>query len=118
MDFIKCLWDSDHVAHVILVVKDYPEEGVSLDHLKPLIYDIRQKSTAMIITADLTGALLLNIDHIKRIVKIVKEVVEYTREDNLLRQIQFVNAGFIFKTLYTPLSFAIPKYFRDMTVFL
>ena len=54
----------------------------------------------------------------KLIVKIIKEVVDYTKEDNLLKQIQFVNAGFIFKTLYKPVSFAIPKCFRDIVVFL
>jgi hypothetical protein len=44
--------------------------------------------------------------------------VEYTRDDNLLRQIQFVNTGFVFRMLYQPVSLAIPKYFRDMVVFL
>jgi hypothetical protein len=118
MDFMKCMWDSDQVAHVTLVVRDYPEEGVTLDELKPMIQEIREKSTAMIIKADLAGAGIVSIDRFRLIVKIVKEVVEYTRDDNLLRQIQFVNTGFIFRTLYGPISLAIPKYFRDIVVFL
>lgn len=118
MDFMKCTWDSDQVAHVTLVVKDYPEEGVTLDELKPMIQEIREKSTGMIIKADLAGAGVVSIDRFRLIVRIVKEVVDYTRDDNLLRQIQFVNTGFIFRTLYGPISLAIPKYFRDMVVFL
>lgn len=118
MDFMKCVWDSDKVAHVTLVVRDYPEEGVTLEELKPMIQEIREKSTGMIIKADLAGAGIVSIDRFRLIVKIVREVVEYTRDDNILRQIQFVNTGFIFRTLYGPISLAIPKYFRDIVVFL
>ena len=118
MDFMKCIWDSDRVAHVTLVVRDYPEEGVTLDDIKPLIQEIREKSSGMIIKADLAGAGIVSIDRFRLIVKIVKDVVEYTRDDNLLRQIQFVNTGFIFRTLYGPISLAIPRCFRDIVVFL
>jgi len=52
------------------------------------------------------------------IVKIVGEVVEYTRDDNLLRRIEFAGTGFVFRMFYHPISLAIPKYFRDMVVFL
>ncbi len=117
MDFMKCEW-KEAEAHVTLVVKNYPEEGVTLEELKPVIQDIRNNATGMIITADLAGSGIVNIDRFRLIVKIVKEVVDYTREDNLLRQIQFVNTGFMFRTLYRPISLAIPKYFRDMVVFL
>jgi len=117
MDFMKCEW-KEAEAHVTLVVKDYPEEGVTLDELKPMIQDIRENATGMIIKADLTGAGIVNIDRFRLIVKIVREVVDYMRDDNLLRQIQFVNTGFVFRMLYQPVSLAIPKYFRDMVVFL
>jgi hypothetical protein len=83
-----------------------------------MIHEIREKSTAMIIKADLIGASIINIDRFKLILKIVREVVDYTREDNLLEQIQFVNTGLIFRTLYSTVSFAVPKYFRDIVVFL
>jgi len=118
MDFMKCIWDSDDVAHVTLIVRDYPDNGVTLDELKPMIEEIREKSTGMIIKADLSGAPLVNIDRFRLIVKIVREVVDYTRDDDLLRQIQFVNTGFVFRALYGPISYAIPKYFRDLVVFL
>jgi hypothetical protein len=117
MDFMKCEWEGAE-AHVTLVVKDYPEDGVSLEALKPIIQDIRENATDMIICADLAGAGIVNIDRFRMIVGIVKEVVDYTREDNLLRRIEFLNTGFVFRTLYKPISFAIPKYFRDMVVFL
>ena len=118
MDFMKCSWDNDDVAHVTLFVKDYPEEGATLEDLKPMIQDIRDNAKEMIIRADLVGSGIVNIDRFRMIVSIVREVVDYTRDDNLLRQIQFVNTGFIFRALYGPISLAIPKYFRDMVVFL
>lgn len=105
-------------AHVTLVVKDYPEHGVTLEALKPIIQEIRENASDMIICADLAGAGIVNIDRFRMIVGIVREVVEYTREDNLLKRIEFVNTGFVFRTLYRPISMAIPKYFRDMVVFL
>ena len=114
---MKCEWKESE-AHVTLVVRDYPEEGVSLDALKPLIHDIRENATDMIIKADLVDTGIVNIDRFRMIVGIVREVVDYTREDNLLRRIEFLNTGFIFRALYGPISLAIPKYFRDMVVFL
>jgi len=117
MDFMKCEWKYTE-AHVTLVVKDYPEEGVTLEELKPIIQDIRDNAKDMIIKADLAGAGIVNIDRFRMIVGIVREVVEYTREDNLLRRIEFLNTGIVFRMLYQPISLAIPKYFRDMVVFL
>jgi hypothetical protein len=72
----------------------------------------------MIITADLSGANLVNLDRFKMIMSLVQAVVEYTKDDNILRKIQIKGAGFIFRTLYRPISFAIPKFFRDIIVFL
>ena len=117
MDFMKYTLNGTE-AHVTLVVKDYPEQGVTLEALKPIIQEIRENASDMIICADLEGAGIVNIDRFRMIVGIVREVVEYTREDNLLKRIEFVNTGFVFRTLYRPISMAIPKYFRDMVVFL
>ena len=117
MDFMKYTLNGTE-ARVKLMIKDYPEEGVSLEALKPIIQEIRENSTDMIICADLARAGILNIDRFRMIVGIIREVVEYTRDDNLLRRIEFVNTGFVFRTLYKPISFAIPKYFRDIVVFL
>ena len=114
---MKCEW-TEAEAHVTLVVKDYPQEGVMLEDIKPMIQDIRDNATDMIIKADLAGTGIVNIERFRMIVSIVREVVDYTREDNLLRRIEFINTGFIFRALYGPISLAIPKYFRDMVVFL
>ena len=113
---MKCEWSE--ACLVTIMVKDYPDQGITLEDLKPLIHEIRSKAKDMIITADLSGAGLVSIDRFKMIVSICQEVVEYTKEDNILRKIQIKGTGFIFRTLYRPISFAIPKFFRDIIVFL
>lgn len=113
---MKCEWSE--ACLVTIMVKDYPDQGITLEDLKPLIHEIRSKAKDMIITADISGANLVNLDRFKMIVSICQEVVEYTKEDNILRKIQIKGAGFIFRTLYRPISFAIPKFFRDIVVFL
>lgn len=118
LSFLHVDWAETGTAYVTLTVKDYPQAGVTLEELVPVIQTIRSKSLDMIIRADLTGAGIVSIDRFKSIVKIVSEVVEYTKEDNLLRQIQFVGTGLVFRMLYGPISLAIPKYFRDMVVFI
>jgi len=116
--FMHVDWIEDGTAYVTLSVRDYPLEGVTLDKLVPMIEMIRTESKDMIIRADLEGTGIISIDRFKSIVKIVSEVVEYTKDDNLLRQIQFIGTGAVFRFLYRPFSLAIPKYFRDMVVFL
>jgi len=118
LSFLHVDWAETGTAYVTLTVKDYPQEGVMLEELVPVIQTIRAKSLDMIIRADLTGAGIVSIDRFKSIVKIVSEVVDYTKDDNLLRQIQFAGTGLVFRMLYGPISLAIPKYFRDMVVFL
>jgi len=115
---MTCTWEETRVARVNIPVKDYPDEGLSLEDIKPLIENIRLNATDMIIRADLTGMGLIGIERFKQIMVLVQEVIEYTKEDNLLRKIEIIGAGFIFRTLYKPISLALPKYFRDMIVFL
>ena len=117
LPFIKCSWNASE-ALVTLLVKDYPEEGVTLEDIVPTIDYIRAKASSMIIRADLNGANLLDIDRFKSIVKVVSDVVEYTKDDNLLTRVEFMGAGVVFRMLYGPISLLIPKYFRDMVVFL
>jgi hypothetical protein len=116
MDFMKYEWSE--ACLVTISVKDYPEQGVTLEEVKPIIHDIRSKAKDMIITADLTGAGIVSIDRFKMIMTLVQAVVDYTKDDNILRKIQIKGAGFIFRTLYRPISIAIPKFFRDIIVFL
>ena len=116
MDFMKCEWSESCL--VTLKVRDYPEEGVALDDLKPIIHEIRSKAKDMIIRADLSGVGLIGIERFKMIVGLCREVIEYTKEDNILRKIEIQGTGFIFRTLYGPVSLGIPKYFRDMIQFI
>lgn len=116
MDFMKCEWSESCLVKIS--VKDYPEKGVTLEDLKPIIDEIRSKAKDMIIRADLAGVGLLGIERFKMIVSICQEVIDYTKDDNILRKIEIQGAGFIFKTLYKPISLAIPKFFRDIIVFL
>jgi hypothetical protein len=118
MEFLTIDWIENGTAYVTLSVRDYPQTGATLEELVPTIQYIRKEAKSMIIRADLEGTGIINIDRFKSIVKIVSEVVEYTKEDNLLRQIQFIGTGFFFRMLYKPFSLAIPKYFRDRVVFL
>ena len=118
MDFMKCEWEEVRVARVLIFVKDFPDEGILLEDVKPLIHSIREKATDMIIRADLSGVGLVGIERFKQIMALVQEVVEYTKEDNLLRKIEIQGTGFIFRTLYGPVSLGIPKYFRDMIQFI
>ena len=117
MDFLTIDWIEDGTAYVTLTVRNYPLEGATLEELVPTIEHIRKEASSMIIRADLEGAGIINIDRFKSIINIVSDVVEYTKHDNLLRQIQFVGTGFFFRMLYKPFSLAIPKYFREMVVF-
>jgi hypothetical protein len=118
LSFLTIDWIENGTAYVTLSVRDYPQTGAMLEELVPTIEYIRREATSMIICADLEGAGIISIDRFKSIVNIVSEVVEYTKDDNLLQQIQFIGTGFFFRMLYKPFSLAIPKYFRDMVVFL
>ena len=83
-----------------------------------MIQEIRKKADSMTIKVDLHGAGLVGGARIRAIIKLCVDVTEYTREDDILRQIHVTGAGFLFRMIYAPISVAIPKYFRDMIVFL
>lgn len=114
---MKREWEEESLT-VTLVVKEYPVEGVEFEDLKPIIHEIRENAKDMVIKVDLRGANLISVDRIRSIIKLCVDVTEYTRQDNILRKIQVLGAGFIFRVVYAPISVAIPKYFRDIIVFL
>jgi hypothetical protein len=117
MDFMKREWEDESLT-VTLVVKEYPVEGVAFETLKPIIHEIRENAKDMVIKVDLRDANLISVDRIRAIIKLCVDVTEYTRQDNILRQIQVLGAGIIFRVVYAPISVAIPKYFRDIIVFI
>jgi hypothetical protein len=71
-----------------------------------------------LLRADLSGVGLVGIERFKMIVGVCQDVIEYTKDDNILRKIEIQGTGFIFRTLYGPISLAIPKYFREIIVFI
>ena len=112
MDFMTLIWDAEDVAYVIIRVRDFPEEGLTLESLKSIIQEIRENSTGMIITADLKNVGILSIDRFRSIARLVGEVLEYTKDDKLLRKLEIENAGFIFRMICRTLPL------RDLIVFL
>lgn len=115
---MKCDWSDEQQCVVTIRVKDYPEQGVTLEDLKPLIHEIRTEAKDMIIHADLEGTGLLGINKLKMIASICHEVIEYTKHDTLLKRLEIRGAGPVFATLYVPIHIVLPKAFRDNIVLL
>jgi hypothetical protein len=105
-------WDSENVAYVVISVKDFPAEGVTLESLKPTIQEIREKASGMLITADLKNVGIMGFERLVSIGRLVGEVLEYTKDDKLLRKIEVKNAGFIFRMVCRTLKI------RDLLTFL
>ena len=118
MDFMTCEWEEARVAKVNIDVKRFPDPAATLDDLKPIVENIRAQATDMTITADFSGMGLVGIKRCASIIHLVQEVIEYTKEDNLLRKIYLKGTGFIFRTVYASIQMTIPKYFRDMVQFI
>ena len=78
---------------------------------------MRIKSRSMIITVDLTGANPF-CHEVRQITKLILDVFNYTKNDNLLKEIQFKNAGFLVRSFYRPISMMLPWYVRDIIVFI
>jgi hypothetical protein len=112
MDFMEYFWDELDVVYVIIRVRDFPDEGITLESLKSIIQEIREKSTGMVITADLKNVGLLHLERFRSIARLVSEVLEYTADDKLLKKLEIENAGFIFRMACRALPI------RDLIVFL
>ena len=108
--------DEDGMAHVRFTVKDY--RPVTLFDFLDLIKTIRENSSGLVIHFDLEGAGPNLMDHFVSLTKLVTDVVEYTKHDGLLRKVEIIKAGFIFRLLYKPISLLLPKEIRDLIVFL
>jgi hypothetical protein len=71
----------------------------------------------MIIRVDLSGANPF-CHEVRQITKLILDVFEYTKNDALLEQIQFVGAGVLVRSFYRPISMMLPSYVRDIIVFI
>lgn len=115
MDFMS--WNFiDNEAYVCINVVDYTPTPI--EKIETIIERIRTQATDLYLKFDLSGKGVVSIDEFKSISKLIQDVIEYTKNDNILRRISIVGAGFFFKLLYKPVSLAIPKEIRDMIVFL
>ena len=108
-------WEGDLCAHVTLKVKDYVP--TTIEDLEDVIHNLRIQSRSMIIVVDLTGANPF-CHEVRQITKLILEVFEETKNDQLLQQIQFKNAGFLVRSFYRPISMMLPSYVREIIVFL
>jgi hypothetical protein len=113
-EFMNWTWDENLCIHVhILVATYFP---TTLEDLHDIIQEMRIKSRSMIITVDLKGANPF-CHEVRQITKLILDVFEYTKNDNLLKQIKFVNAGRLVRTFYKPISMLLPSYVRDLITF-
>jgi hypothetical protein len=114
-DFMYWTWEGDLCAHVTLKVKDY--KPTTIDDLDDVIQELRIQSRSMIIVVDLSGANPF-CHEVRQITKLILDVFELTKNDALLQQIQFKNAGFLVRSFYRPISMMLPVYVRELIVFI
>lgn len=112
--FMHWKWEGDLCAHVTLKVKDYVP--TTIEELEDIIQELRIQSRSMIIIVDLSGANPF-CHEVRQITRLILDVFEYTKDDNLLTQIQFKNAGFLTRSFYHPISMMLPSYVREIIVF-
>ena len=113
--FMTWTWDEELRIFVTITVKDYVP--TTLEDMYDIIQEMRIKSRSMIITVDLTGANPF-CHEVRQITKLILDVFNYTKNDNLLKEIQFKNAGFLVRSFYRPISMMLPWYVRDIIVFI
>lgn len=107
----------DETAHVYFTVRDYTPT-MSLDDFSEIIEQIRTRSKHLEIHFDMEGAGPNMMEHFGSMSKLVTEVIDYTKNDGLLRRVEITHTGFIFKLLYRPVSILLPKEIRDLIVIL
>ena len=86
-------------------------KDVTVDDLKRLSDEIRIKATDVVITFNMSG---VGPRLFASLLKMVQEMIEYTKHDGLLRRVEVLKAHFVFKFLFR----IVPKEIRDMTVFI
>ena len=114
-EYMSWTWDENLRAHVTIVVKNY--FTTTIEDLEDIIQDLRIKSRSMDITVDLSGASPW-CHEVRQITHLILDVFEHTKNDNLLDQIYFKNAGFLVRSFYRPISLILPSYVRDIIEFI
>lgn len=116
MDFMTWTITDDIQAFVSINVSKYT--STTLEELKITIESIRQQANDLYILFDLSDTGFIGIEEFKSISKLVLDVIDYTKNDEILRRISIKGAGFFFKLLYKPISIAIPKEIRELIIFI
>jgi hypothetical protein len=114
-DFMNWTWDEELCITVTIKVKDYVP--TTIEDLEDVIQDMRIQSRSMVIVVDLQGANPF-CHEVRQITKLILDVFEYTKNDDLLKEIQFKNAGILVRSFYRPISMMLPSYVRDIIVFI
>lgn len=109
-------WEPDNKAIVEIIVYQY--KHATLEELKETIDEIRSSAESMTIIFDLKSVDVPGSEKFKEISKLIMDVLEYTKEDNLLHKISIKNSGFLFRFFYRPFSLAIPREIRKAIVFI
>jgi|688.fasta_scaffold544096_3 hypothetical protein len=118
MDFINWSWDENLHVTVTLSVKQYiKHQPVDVANLDDIIQDLRIKARSMVIVVDLVGANIFHLD-IRNLTRLLVDVYHVTKDDQLLRAIQFKGAHFLFRKLFYPFSLVIPRHVRDLIQFI
>lgn len=113
--YMSWTWDEQLQATVTLVVKNY--FPTTIDDLYDIIQELRIKSRSMIIVVDLTGANPF-CHEVRQITRLILDVFEYTKNDDLLKKIHFKNAGILVRSFYRPISMMLPGYVREIITFI
>lgn len=116
-NFLTWALDADLHADVLISVQKFIEcQPIRFRDVQDLILEIRTRCKTMVIKVDLAGANVFHLD-VRSLTNLLVDVFEFTRNDMLLRAIEFQNSGFIFRNLYRPISLVIPRHVRDLVVF-
>jgi len=116
-EFLTWTLSGDLHADVIISVQKFIEcQPIRIRDVQDLILEIRTRCKTMIIKVDLVGANIFHLD-VRSLTNLLVDVFEFTRNDMLLRAIEFQNSGFIFRNLYRPISLVIPRHVRALVVF-
>ncbi len=114
-EYMSWTWDAELQATVTLVVNNY--FPTTIEDLHDIIQELRIKSRSMIIVVDLDGANPF-CHEVRQITRLILDVFEYTKNDNLLKQIQFKNSGILVRSFYRPISMMLPGYVREIITFI
>lgn len=107
-------WDGDNVT-VFVQVSEFTT--LTIDDVKDMVHEIREKASSMTIQFDLEGVNVMNRTQIQAVVDAIRQVLDYTRDDELLERVEILNAGIMFRLLYPPFSLLFPRLIRDMIIF-